>query len=70
MPWRETDVRNERIRFVVEALKEEDSMSGVCQRFGISRKTGYKWLARYQSVGAGPKRATRAVASPAPESTA
>ena len=50
MPWRETDVRNERILFVVAALQGEESTSAVCRRFGISRKTGYKWLARYKSV--------------------
>jgi transposase InsO family protein len=46
MPWKETGVTSERIRFVVEALKGDESMSAVCRRFGISRKTGYKWLAR------------------------
>jgi transposase len=51
MPWLEIDVRNERIRFVVAALRGEESTSAVCRRFGISRKTGYKWLARYKSVG-------------------
>jgi putative transposase len=27
-------------------------MSEVCEAFGVSRKTGYKWLARYQTHGA------------------
>lgn len=41
----------ERARFV--ALHEEGlySMSELCARFAISRKTGYKWLARYQAEG-------------------
>jgi len=28
-------------------------MAWICERFGISRKTGYKWLERYQQSGAG-----------------
>jgi transposase InsO family protein len=51
MPWKETDVRSERIGFVVEALRGEESVSALCQRYGVSRKTGYKWLARYEQVG-------------------
>ncbi len=51
MPWKETDVMSERIRFVVEAVTRHESMAGLCRRYSISRKTGYKWLARYESVG-------------------
>ena len=41
----------ERARFI--ALHEEGlySMSELCARCGVSRKTGYKWLARYQAEG-------------------
>jgi len=28
-------------------MKEEWSMSDLCRRFGVSRKTGYKWVDRY-----------------------
>jgi transposase InsO family protein len=51
MPWKESDVRSERIRFVVEAVSGEWTMSGLCRRYGISRPTGYKWLRRYREVG-------------------
>lgn len=51
MPWKETDVRSERVGFVVEALRGEESVSALCRRYGVSRKTGYKWLTRYQQVG-------------------
>jgi len=51
MPWKETCVREERVRFVVEALQGKESMSRICRRFGVSRKTGYKWLRRYEEVG-------------------
>ncbi len=51
MPWKETDVRRERIAFVVEASSGEVPMADLCRRYGISRKTGYKWLARSREVG-------------------
>ena len=50
MPWKETDVDRERISFVVEALKQREPISVLCRRYGISRKTGYKWLKRSQEV--------------------
>jgi transposase InsO family protein len=51
MPWKETDVRSERIAFVVRALAAGSSISALCREYGISRKTGYKWLRRYEEVG-------------------
>jgi len=47
MPWKETDVLRERVRFVVEAMQGETSMTALCAAYGVSRKTGYKWLRRY-----------------------
>ncbi|MGH6611576.1 MAG: IS481 family transposase [Burkholderiaceae bacterium] len=41
---------DERLRFVARLLDGE-SMTHVCRQFGISRKTGYKILARYQQQG-------------------
>jgi transposase InsO family protein len=40
------------MKFVVEQARGEVSMSELCRRFGVSRKTGYKWLARYRAAGA------------------
>jgi transposase InsO family protein len=37
----------ERISFVREFLRGEESMSELCRYYGISRKTGYKWVERY-----------------------
>jgi transposase InsO family protein len=51
MPWKETGVKSERIHFVVDALRGEETMRGLCRRYGISRKTGYKWLRRWEEVG-------------------
>jgi putative transposase len=41
----------ERRKFVHAALRHEESMTELCQRFGISRKTGYKILARHSEHG-------------------
>ena len=50
MPWRETSVMEERLRFVARLL-EGEGMSEVCRQFGISRKTGYKIFTRYKDDG-------------------
>ena len=51
MPWLETDPMNERKRFILEATGGLFSHSELCLRHGISRKTGYKWLDRYETEG-------------------
>jgi putative transposase len=51
MPWEETCTMDQRLKFVVACLAEDEPMAWVCEAFGISRKTGYKWLERYQSGG-------------------
>jgi putative transposase len=51
MPWKETCAMDERMRFVVAASEDGAVMTQVCDRFGISRQTGYKWLERYRSRG-------------------
>ena len=50
MPWRESSVMEERLRFVARLLDGE-GMSDVCREFGISRKTGYKIWDRYRHEG-------------------
>ena len=50
MPWKETCVRDERMRFIARLLDGE-AMSRLCEEFGISRKTGYKIWNRYQNTG-------------------
>jgi transposase InsO family protein len=51
MPWKESSAMEERIRFVVLALQEERPFSALCEAFGVSRQTGYKWLRRYEQAG-------------------
>ena len=53
MPWQEICPMEERTRFIAAVLTAEESMTELCAEFGISRKTGYKWLARYQAGGPG-----------------
>ena len=51
MSWKESDVRSERIAFVVRARQGGCNMAALCREFGISRATGYKWLRRSLQVG-------------------
>ena len=46
MPWQERSVMSERQEFVAFASQEGANITALCARFGISRKTGYKWLDR------------------------
>ena len=46
MPWQERSVMSERQEFVTFASQEGANVRSLCAHFGISRKTGYKWLAR------------------------
>lgn len=50
MGWRECCIMEERIRFVIQVL-EGESVASLCREFGISRKTGYKFLNRYKEFG-------------------
>jgi len=50
MPWKECNVIDERLQFIAR-LRDGDKMSELCREFGISRKTGYKILNRYNDVG-------------------
>lgn len=47
MPWKETYVLDERLRFIAACQSGGETMTELCLRFGISRKTGYKWRERY-----------------------
>ncbi len=51
MPWKETSPMNERVKFVAAMLEAEETFGELCERFGISRKQGYKWKERYEEGG-------------------
>ena len=52
MPWKETCPMDEKLSFIAECLRGELPMVALCEDYGISRKTGYKWLGRYRERGA------------------
>lgn len=51
MPWQEVTSREELQRFVTLAQTDRFTLTDLCEQFGISRKTGYKHLARYAAGG-------------------
>lgn len=51
MPWLETAPVEERMAFIQDALSDRFTMSELCARYGVSRRIGYKWLARYEEEG-------------------
>ena len=51
MPWRAVSIMSLRKEFVSMAESGAIPFTALCRRFSISRKTGYKWIHRYQSEG-------------------
>jgi transposase len=51
MTWRKVTPMEEIVRFVILAQSARFTVSELCEQFGISRKTGYKYLARYAAAG-------------------
>ena len=51
MPWKETSVLDERMKFIGRLLSG-DKMAPMCREFGISRVTGHKIWNRYNESGA------------------
>ena len=51
MPWQETLPVDQRICLCTRFQSQEESMAELCRQFGVSRKTAYKWLARYRQEG-------------------
>src|SRR5580704_4660136 len=50
VPWKECNQMDERLKFIARLLDGE-KMAVLCRQFGISRKTGYKILTRYNEIG-------------------
>ena len=54
MPWKDTRVMDERIQFIAAVQTDpRGNFTRLCERFGISRAKGYKWVARYEQHGPG-----------------
>jgi transposase InsO family protein len=51
MPWEQQLPMDQKTQFVSEYLRDTISFTELCDRYGISRKTGYKWIDRYRGEG-------------------
>jgi transposase InsO family protein len=51
MPWKETVAMKEGYSFIARHSSGKFTVSQLCKEFGISRKTGYKWINRYAAEG-------------------
>ncbi|BES70295.1 integrase core domain-containing protein [Marinobacter nanhaiticus D15-8W] len=53
MPWKETCVMDLKMQLIAAWLQGGHGVSDLARGYGISRKTAYKWIRRYQEEGAG-----------------
>lgn len=51
MPWKEASLMDQRMQFILDHESQLWSTTELCDRYGVSRKTGYKWLGRYRLEG-------------------
>ena len=51
MPWNETCVMDLKVQLIADWLRGEHGVSALALGYGVSRKTVYKWIRRYQEAG-------------------
>ena len=51
MPWSETKPMDQKTQFIADYLRQTLDITELCQLYGVSRKTGYKWIERYVEKG-------------------
>lgn len=51
MPWTERKPMDEKVLLIADYLRDSADFTTLCRRYGVSRKTGYKWVARYRDQG-------------------
>lgn len=51
MPWSQTSPMDQRTHFIADYLRETLNITELCDLYGVSRKTGYKWIDRYLRQG-------------------
>ena len=51
MPWSQTSPMDQRTQFIADFLRETLNITELCDLYGVSRKTGYKWIDRYLHHG-------------------
>ena len=61
MPWRETLLMDQRVQFIADYQRDVFNVADLARRYGISRKTAYKWIDRYD--GWRPRRPGRSIAA-------
>ena len=47
MPWSNSSPMDQKTQFIADYLRHTQSITELCDHYGISRKTAYKWIARY-----------------------
>ena len=53
MPWKEASPMDQRTQFMADYLRDVLSITELCTMYGVTRKTGYKWIDRVPAPGAG-----------------
>ena len=51
MPWIKTEPMNQKVQLIADSQRAYLSITDLSQKYGISRKTVYKWLDRYEEQG-------------------
>lgn len=72
MPWKSDSFPDQRSEFIAQWLRRKMPLAQLCRRLAISRKTAYKWIARFRQHGRRglrdcPRAAARVHNRPAPQ---
>lgn len=51
MPWSETTAMEQKVQFILDWKSGRHKIVDLCERYGVSRKTGYKWIDRFTEEG-------------------
>ena len=51
MPWSQLSPMDQKTQFIADYLRRSLSLTELCEHYGISRRTGYKWIERYEHGG-------------------
>ena len=51
MPWSETTTMDAKVAFILDWKTVRHKITDLCAQYGVSRKTGYKWIDRFIELG-------------------
>ena len=51
MPWKELKPMDQKIQMIADWQTKQLNITDISYKYGISRKTVYKWLNRYEQIG-------------------